>query len=154
MTRSRWSPLRLIEEWEALYWHRNSGSWADDEPIVVPRRTVIAWWCQHRIETATAIWQVLTAPEDRQAEDLRTRAAHERAFYRMKATLCLLAGRDGGDLDDNVGYARMTEAMKLVVYNLEEYETMDGPGGACDEVHVGIGVLKHWYAYVEQENWP
>lgn len=150
MTRSRFSPLRLIDDWDALYWELNHG---DAEPVVL-RRTRFAWWCQGHIATTVAIWHVLTAERERMFSDHSEISLGERVFYGGKAIACLLAGWDGSELNEAAGYKRMMEAFPVVYFDHQEYGTPDGPGGCCEEIHVGRSVFKHWYAYVEHESWP
>lgn len=154
MTRRHFSPLRLLDDWADLYWQRNDHF--SDQARVVPSRTRIAWWCQNQIETGTAIYHVLSSDKPFPDEGDRLSRAM-RAFLKTKAILCLLIGRDGGHLDDELGYARGRHAIVVCDFDFKEYSTMDGPGGSCEQVQVGSGRLfswQHWYAFVEKESWP
>lgn len=141
-----WNPFRIIDDWDAIYWERD-----EDAPIL--RRTRFAWWCQGHIATGTAIWHVLAAPRERMFSDHgETLARYERVFYGVKSILCLLVGRTG--LPGDPGYKRRLESFPVVWFDLEEYGTPDGPGGSCEEVHVGYGVFENWFAFIERESWP
>ncbi len=151
MTRSRFSPLRLLDDWDALYFELNQH---DEDPPIIPRRTHFAWWCQGHIETGTAIWHVVTAPRERMFSDHSGLELWERLFYGGKAIVCLIAGWDDCEPDGSADYKRSLEAFPVVYFDHQEYGTPDGPGGCCEEVHVGSGVFEHWYAYIEHESWP
>ncbi len=148
MPRSRFSPLRHIDDWDALAYERDN----DSDPIL--RRTRFAWWCQGHIETAAAIWHIVTAPRERMFSDHSEIALWERIFYSGKAIVCLIAGWNDIAGEEDIGYKRMMEAFPVVYFDHQEYGTPDGPGGCCEEVHVGSGVFEHWYAYIEHESWP
>ncbi len=115
-------------------------------------RTRIAWWVQNKAETATGIYWLIRGRED-DFDDLTQASRAERFFYRGKGVLCLLAGWNDFPGDD-VGYKRRVEATGVTFFDLQEYGTSDGPGGSCEEVHVGFGVFRNWYAFIERESWP
>lgn len=146
-TRSRFSPLRLIEDWDAHYWEVNQD---DQSPTVVPKRTRVAWWCQRQIDTTVSVWQVLFNPKPFPDTDL-SRA--ERAFLKTKAVLCLILDLDGKAIDP-VGYQLSLDALVACDFDFESYGTPDGPGGSCEQVQVGRGYFEHWYAFRARESWP
>lgn len=148
MTRHRGHPRQIIQDWSDLVWQRDN----DSDPIL--RRTRFAWWCERWLETAAALRHTWTPSQQAFEAWGPNNNWQTRLFYRFKASFCLLAGWDGGDLDEHVGYKRMLEAEGLTYFNLEHYGTPDGPGGCCEEVRVGIGIFVHWYAYIEHESWP
>ncbi len=144
------SPMRLIEAWDASYFESNSGIGPCDdawEPNITWRFHVAAL-VYRWIERLRGVWHVCVDWGSNESfPDGRPRWYLE-MFLRWKACVCLLLVLEPSEetwrLDD----------VPVVFYDVEKYDTPDGPGGCCDEVHVGWGVFRNWFAHTVKESWP
>jgi hypothetical protein len=144
------SPMRLLEAWDASYWESSGdvGPCDDGWEPNITWRFRLAALAYRWIERLNGVRHVCG---DWGADDVFPYGRpswHCEVFLRWKACVCLLLALEPAEdtwrLDD----------VPVVFYDLESYGTQDGPGGCCDEVHVGCGVFRNWFAHIVKESWP